>query len=237
MYPVSDRLKNETALVLVSGGQDSITCLYWAVKYFKKVYAISFDYSQKHLKEIKIAEKICKKIGIEHKVIKLNFLKDIVESNLFQGKADVNKMHTLDRDVPSSFVPYRNALFLTVASAWASSLRAKHIVIGVCETDYSGYADCRDVFIKSMQAALNLATDFKELSVTIHTPLMWLTKAEEFKLAEELNCIDIIINDTLTCYNGIENKNYYGKGCGVCPACQKRKKGYDEYLERYKNGK
>jgi 7-cyano-7-deazaguanine synthase len=225
---------NETSLVLVSGGQDSATCLFWALKEFKKVEAISFFYAQKHSKEIEIAESICKKLKINHKKIDISFLKDLVISNLFENKNNINKSHKLNKDVPSSFVPYRNMIFLTLAAAWASTIDVKHIVIGVCETDYSGYADCRDVFIKSLQVSLNLATDFKDKNVIIHTPLMWLSKAEEFRLAENLGCLDIIINDTLTCYNGIEKMNSYGKGCGKCPACKLRKKGFQEYLRLYK---
>ena len=135
----------------------------------------------------------------------------------------------MNKDVPSSFVPYRNVIFLTLASAWASTIAVKHIVIGVCETDYSGYADCRDIFIKSMQVSLNLATDFKDSNVLIHTPLMHLTKKEEFILAEKLGCLETIINETVTCYNASEKINDFGKGCGKCPACLLRKKGYKEF--------
>lgn len=226
--------KNENALVLVSGGQDSITCLFWALNNFKKVSAISFEYGQKHSKELKIAEKICKNLKVERKIVDLSFIKDLVISNLFKGTNDVNEEHELDKNVPSSFVPYRNVLFLTAASAWASSIDTTNLVIGVCETDYSGYADCRDVFIRSMQESLNLAIDFEDKKVVIHTPLMKLSKSEEFKMAEGLGCLDIIIKETMTCYNGVEKMNDYGKGCGNCPACELRKKGYEEYIRKYK---
>lgn len=226
--------KNEEALLLLSGGQDSTTSLFWALNEFKKVHAISFYYAQKHSNEIEIAKTICNKLKINHKIIDVSFLKDIVISNLFENKKKLNKAHMLNKDVPSTFVPYRNMIFLTLSAAWASTIRVKHIVIGVCETDYSGYADCRDVFIKSMQVSLNLATDFKDKNVIIHTPLMWITKAEEFKMAEELGCIDFIINETLTCYNGVEKMNNFGKGCSKCPACKLRKKGYQEYLRLFK---
>ena len=224
---------NEDALVLTSGGQDSTTSLFWAIKNFKKIYAISFNYGQKHSKEIEVAQATCKKLNIDHKMVDISFLKELVISNLFEGTDDVNKKHELNKDVPSSFVPYRNMIFITLASAWASTLDVKHIVTGVCETDYSGYADCRDVFIKSVQTTLNLATDFKDRNVVIHTPLMWLTKAEEFKFAEELGCLDFIINETLTCYNADETMNDFGKGCNDCPACRLRRNGYEEYLRKY----
>ncbi|OHD17082.1 MAG: 7-cyano-7-deazaguanine synthase QueC [Spirochaetes bacterium GWD1_27_9] len=226
---------DEDALVLVSGGQDSVTCLFWALKNFKKVHCITFDYSQKHSKEIEIAQNICKKLGLTQKIVDISFLKDLVISNLFEGQNDVNEKHKLNENIPSSFVPYRNLIFLTLASAWASTINVKNIVAGVCQTDYSGYADCRDVFVKSAQTTLNLATDFKDKNVVIHTPLMWLTKCEEFKMADELGCLDFIINETLTCYNGVEKLNDFGKGCGVCPSCELRKKGFYEYKKKYQN--
>jgi len=230
--------KEEDAVVLMSGGQDSTTSLFWALENFHKVYTVSILYHQKHSKEVEIARRICEKLNIENKVIDLPFLKDLVLSNLFKDTADVNQSHVLNKDIPSSYVPYRNLIFLTMASAWATTIGAKHIVIGVSETDYSGYADCRDVFIKSAQATLNLATDFHNRSnITIHTPLMWLNKADEFKLAEDLECLDVILNETLTCYNGVETMNAFGMGCNECPACAIRKHGYEEFLNKYKAGR
>lgn len=230
---MNSEFKNEDALVLMSGGQDSTTTLFWALKKFKKVYAVTFDYEQKHAREIGIASDICRKLGVEQKVVDISFLKDLVVSNLFKDKGELNESHSLNPEVPASFVPYRNLIFLTLASAWASTLGVRHIATGVCETDYSGYADCRDVFIKSAQVTLNLATDFSDRNVVIHTPLMWLTKAEEFRLAEELDCLDFVLSKTLTCYNGVETKNDFGMGCGQCPACELRQKGYEEYKRKY----
>ena len=225
--------KNEDALVLMSGGQDSTTCLFWAIKNFKKVYAISFYYGQKHSVETEIAELICSENGVSLKKADISFIKDIVISNLFAGEGDVSKGHKLDEEVPASFVPYRNLLFLTVAAGWASTLNIRHLVTGICETDYSGYADCRDIFVKSAQVAINLSTDLSGRSLIIHTPLMFLSKAEEFNLADEMNVFDYIIDKTMTCYNGVREMNYYGMGCGKCPACQLRKKGYDVYMDKY----
>lgn len=217
----------------MSGGQDSTTCLFWALKNFKRVHAICFFYNQKHSGEIEIAKSICEKLDVNLKVVDISFMKELVTSSLFKDGGDLDKGHVLKEEVPSSFVPYRNLIFLTLASAWASTNKVKNIVTGVCETDYSGYADCRDVFIKSAQVTLNLATDFSDENVVIHTPLMWLTKAEEFKMAADLDCLDFIINETLTCYNGVETMNSYGKGCGQCPSCRLRKKGYEEYIAKY----
>jgi 7-cyano-7-deazaguanine synthase len=225
---------NEDCLVLTSGGQDSTTCLYWAKENFGKVHAISFIYGQKHSEEVDAAKTICHEIGMELKVLDISFMAELVRSNLFQGQPDVNQTHQFAEEVPSSFVPYRNMIFLTLASAWASTLGVRHVVTGVCETDSSGYADCRDVFVKSLQASLNLATDFDDKNVVIHTPLMWLTKGETFKMAEELNCLDVILQNTLTCYNGVREMNDFGMGCGECPSCKLRKTGYQEYKEKYR---
>ncbi|HOJ62955.1 MAG TPA: 7-cyano-7-deazaguanine synthase QueC [Spirochaetota bacterium] len=224
--------KNEDALVLMSGGMDSTTTLLWGLKNFKNVYAITFFYNQKHNREIEIATKICKELNVEQKIVDISFLKEIAISNLFTGENDVNKSHPLNENVPASFVPYRNLLFLTIASAWASTLNVRHIATGVCQTDYSGYADCRDIFIKSTQVTLNLATDFKD-EIIIHTPLMYLDKAETFKLAKDLGGLDLVLKRTLSCYNGIEKMNDYGMGCGECPACLLRKKGYEKFQKEY----
>ena len=231
---MEDILKQENALVLVSGGQDSTTCLYWAVKKFNKVFGITFDYGQKHSVETEIAQEICKLNKIQFKKLDISFMKELVVSNLFEGTGSLEEEHELNKDVPASYVPYRNMIFLNLAAAWGSTIGARHLVAGVCETDYSGYADCRDVFVKSLQVALNLATDFKENENIIHTPLMWLTKAEEFRMAEELGCLDVVLEKTLTCYNGVMDMNDYGMGCSECPSCKLRKKGYDEYVKKYR---
>jgi len=230
---MKQKYNSEPCLVLASGGQDSTTCLFWAMENFSSVNAICFSYGQKHSAEVEVSKGICSSLGVDQKVVDISFMADLVRSNLFDGQPDVNEKHELNDKVPASFVPYRNMLFLTLASARACTLGIKHIVTGVCETDYSGYADCRDVFIKSLQASLNLATDFRDRNVVIHTPLMWLTKAETFRMAEELGCLDFIINRTLTCYNGVTRMNDYGMGCGQCPACRLRSAGYLEYRGRY----
>lgn len=225
--------QKEDAVVLMSGGQDSTTSLAWAVRQFHRVFAVTFFYQQKHAKENEAAKEICCMLGVPLKLVDLSFFQDIVISNLFQDRADVNEKHVQNEEVPSSFVPYRNLLFLTVAAGWAGTVGARHLVTGVCEADFSGYADCRDVFIKSAQATLNLATDFKENNIVIHTPLMWLTKAEEFRMAEELGILDLILEKTLTCYNGEETRHSFGKGCADCPACLLRKRGYEEFSAKY----
>ena len=225
--------RHDDALVLMSGGQDSTTCLFWAKQNFANVHAISFFYNQKHSIETKVAEKICVDNKVKLKTVDISFIKDIVISNLFSGGGDVAGGHQLDSSVPSSFVPYRNLLFLTVAAGWASTLNIRHLVTGICETDYSGYADCRDIFVKSAQVAINLSTDLSGRNLVIHTPLMWLTKADEFKMAKDLGVLDYILKETMTCYNGSDKKNYFGMGCGTCPSCILRKNGYDEFIKKY----
>ncbi|MBN1697323.1 MAG: 7-cyano-7-deazaguanine synthase QueC [Spirochaetales bacterium] len=226
--------RNEDALVLLSGGQDSTTSLFWAKKNFRSVSCLSFYYAQKHSAEIDCAKKICSSLSLDLKIADISFIADYVVSGLLDtGRRIGDDAHPFADNVPSSFVPYRNLFFLVLASAWASTLGVRHIVIGVCETDYSGYADCRDIFIKSAQTTLNLATDFKDRNVVIHTPLMWLTKAETFRLAEELGCLDLVITETLTCYNSETAMHPYGRGCGTCPACRLRKKGFEQYVEKY----
>jgi len=226
---VTSPFAGEDAVVLASGWQDSTTCLVWALRNFRKVSAIGYFYRQKHAGELDAARKICGGFGVEFKIVDLSFLQDLVVSNLFQGTGDVGSVHPQSPEVPASFVPYRNLLFLTLASAWAGTLGAKHVVTGVCQTDFSGYADCRDVFVKSAQVTLNLATDFQDNNVVIHTPLMWMTKADEFQLAQELGCLDLILHETLTCYEGMTTMHAWGRGCGSCPACVLRRQGYDRF--------
>jgi 7-cyano-7-deazaguanine synthase len=220
----------EDALVLSSGGQDSTTCLAWALRQFRRTSAIGFRYGQKHSNELDAARSVCESLGVPFKEVDVSFMKDVVVSNLLEGTDGVTGSHPQSKEVPSTFVPYRNLLFLTIAAGWAGTIGARHVVTGVCETDFSGYADCRDVFVKSAQVTLNLATDFREKNVVIHTPLMWLTKAEEFKMAEELGCLDLILEKTLTCYEGVETMRDFGKGCGECPSCLLRKRGWEEYM-------
>jgi 7-cyano-7-deazaguanine synthase len=224
----------DNALVLLSGGQDSTTSLFWARKNFRHVSCITFYYAQKHSSETECAQKICRMLSLDLNMLDISFMKDLVISGLFnKEKRITGAPHPSNNSVPSAFVPYRNLLFLVLASGWAHTLGTRHIVTGVCETDFSGYADCRDVFIKSAQATLNLAIDSKDRHIIIHTPLMWLTKAETFRLAEELGCLDVVINETITCYNGVMDMHPYGRGCNICPACRLRKKGFNEYIKKY----
>jgi 7-cyano-7-deazaguanine synthase len=214
-------MKNEKAVVVFSGGQDSTTCLFWAMKEFGEVEAVTFDYNQRHRTEIQCAEEIASELGIKHHVLDMSLLNQLAPNALTRNDIDVRDGE--GEELPSTFVPGRNLLFLSFAGVLASQVKAKHIVTGVCETDFSGYPDCRDIFIKSMNVTLNLSMD---QNFVIHTPLMWLNKAQTWKMADDLDVFEFVRSRTLTCYNGI-----IADGCGVCPACNLRKKGLEEFLE------
>lgn len=217
-------LKEEKAIVVFSGGQDSTTCLFWAKEQFKEVEAVTFDYGQRHRLEIECAKEIAKEVGVKHHILDMSLLNQLAPNALTRDDIEVEEGK--DGELPSTFVPGRNLLFLSFAGVLASQVGAKHIVTGICETDFSGYPDCRDVFIKSLNVTMNLAMDD---TFVIHTPLMWLTKAQTWELADQLGVLDFVRNNTLTCYNGI-----IADGCGECPACKLRKRGLDEYLRSRK---
>jgi 7-cyano-7-deazaguanine synthase len=214
-------MKNEKAVVVFSGGQDSTTCLFWAKEQFAEVEAVTFDYNQRHRTEIECAQAITKELGIKHHILDMSLLNQLAPNALTREEIEVKDGE--DGELPTTFVPGRNLLFMSFAGVLASQVKAKHIVTGVCETDFSGYPDCRDIFIKSLNVTLNLSMD---QSFVIHTPLMWLNKAETWKLADDLGAFEFVRKKTLTCYNGI-----IADGCGVCPACKLRKKGLDDYLK------
>ncbi|MGM9986156.1 MAG: 7-cyano-7-deazaguanine synthase QueC [Bacillaceae bacterium] len=212
-------MKGEKAIVVFSGGQDSTTCLFWAKEHFKEVECVTFDYGQRHRQEIDVASSICQELEIGHRILDLQLLNQLAPSAL--TRSDV-AIETKTGELPTTFVDGRNHLFLSFVAVLAKNKGIRHLVIGVCETDYSGYPDCRDSFIKSLNVTLNLAMDY---AFVIHTPLMWLTKAETWKLADELGAFTYIREKTLTCYNGI-----VGDGCGECPACVLRQRGLMEYV-------
>lgn len=213
------KMKEEKAVVVFSGGQDSTTCLFWAKKQFGEVEAVTFDYGQRHRREIDVAQTIAAELGVRHTVLDLSLLGQLAPNALTRRDIAIEQKKG---ELPTTFVDGRNLLFLSFAAVFAKQRGARHIVTGVCETDFSGYPDCRDVFIKSLNVTLNLAMDYE---FVIHTPLMWLTKAETWKLADELGAFEFIRTKTLTCYNGI-----IADGCGECPACVLRKRGLDDYL-------
>ncbi|RKJ48999.1 7-cyano-7-deazaguanine synthase QueC [Butyricicoccus sp. 1XD8-22] len=213
-------MKQGKAIVVFSGGQDSTTCLFWAMERFSQVEAVTFDYGQRHRLEIECATQIAKELGVKHHILDMSLLNQLAPNALTRN--DIEIVDGKDGELPSTFVPGRNLLFLSFAGILAKQVGAKHIVTGVCETDFSGYPDCRDIFIKSLNVTLNLSMDD---SFVIETPLMWLNKAETWELADELGALEFVRERTLTCYNGI-----IADGCGECPACKLRKNGLEEYL-------
>ncbi|ANS90425.1 7-cyano-7-deazaguanine synthase QueC [Staphylococcus pseudintermedius] len=215
---MSEVLNNEKALVVFSGGQDSTTCLFYAKKHFKEVELVTFEYGQRHAKEIEVAKEIAEDQGLKHHVLDMALLSQLTPNALTSHDMTIDSHN----DVPNTFVPARNLLFLSFAGALAYQIGAKHLITGVCETDFSGYPDCRDSFIKSMNVTLNLAMD---RDFVIHTPLMWLNKKETWALSDDLGVLDYVRDRTLTCYNGI-----IAEGCGECPACQLRQRGLNQYL-------
>lgn len=212
---------NENALVLFSGGQDSTTCLFWAIKQFKTVTALCFTYGQRHSQEVENARRIAEQANVPFEVMDATIISHLSPNSLTDDKIEMDQEQPTD-SFPNTFVPGRNMLFVSFAASMAFSRNIRHIVTGVSEADYSGYPDCRDTFIHSLNTTINLAMDKHFL---IHTPLMWRNKAEVWKLADDLGVFDLVRNETLTCYNGI-----IAEGCGHCPACTLRKKGLQEYL-------
>jgi 7-cyano-7-deazaguanine synthase len=213
-------MKNEKAIVVFSGGQDSTTCLFWAMQQFGEVEAVTFNYNQRHKLELDVAADICKELNIPHYILDMSLLNQLAPNAL--TRSDIDITHE-EGELPSTFVDGRNLLFLSFAAVLAKQKGAKHIITGVCETDFSGYPDCRDIFVKSLNVTLNLSMDYP---FVIHTPLMWIDKADTWKLADDLNAFEFVKNKTLTCYNGI-----ISDGCGECPACELRRAGLDRYLQ------
>ena len=214
-------MQHDTALVVFSGGQDSTTCLFWAKRQFKRVVALSFVYGQKHQLEVELAEKIAQKADVECYIKDVSFIGSLGHNALCDTSMTMDQVKPADT-VPNTFVPGRNLFFLSIAAVFARELGIHHLVTGVSQTDFSGYPDCRDAFIKSLNVTLNLAMDDE---FVIHTPLMWIDKAETWALADELGVLDLVRHETLTCYNGIP-----GDGCGHCPACTLRRVGYEKYI-------
>lgn len=218
-------MNNKKALVVFSGGQDSTTCLFWAIKKFGEVVAVTFDYGQRHALEIECAKKIAAEFGIEHHVLDMGLLNQLAPNAL--TRSDIKIEYGKDGAPPSTFVEGRNHLFFSFAAVMAKVRGINHIVVGVSQTDFSGYPDCRDSFIKSLNVTLNLAMDYQ---FVIHTPLMWIDKEQTWELADKLGKLDYIRENTLTCYNGV-----MGDGCGECPSCKLRKAGLDAYLQKKEN--
>lgn len=216
------------AVVIFSGGQDSTTCLAWSKNRAQETYALSFIYGQKHNVEIQQAKKIAEAMAVPLRVVDISFYAQMVNSALF-GEGDVNSSHQDQSDLPASFVPNRNALFILLSHSFAQTQKADTIITGVCQTDYSGYPDCRQDFITSLESSLNLGSN---QNIKIVTPLMSLTKAETFQLAQEEGVLDLVLKESHTCYNASAVMNDWGRGCNKCAACHLRAKGYYEFINQ-----
>ena len=225
-----------SALVLFSGGQDSTVCLAWALERFQRVETVGFDYGQRHRAELKARPLILDKLrfcfpdwaprlGQDH-LLPLDTLKAIGGSAL----TDDVKIAMGENGLPTTFVPGRNVMFLTVAAALGYRRGIADLVGGMCETDFSGYPDCRDETVQATAKALSLGL---ARDIHVHTPLMWIDKAATWKLAEELGgnrLVELIVEETVTCYEGDRrNRHDWGYGCGKCPACDLRAVGYTRY--------
>jgi 7-cyano-7-deazaguanine synthase len=211
------------ALVIFSGGQDSTTCLALAQREHGKenVECITFSYGQRHALEVEVAQKIAKEMGVtQHRIVNIDGYAQLTQSALLNPEIAIQKLGE-GSGLPNTVVDGRNMMFLLMAAIVAKQRGIHDLYTGVCETDSSGYPDCRDAFIKSCNATLNLAMEYE---FRIHTPLLWLNKAQTWALADELGILNYIEENTLTCYNGI-----VGKGCGTCPACVLRARGLDAY--------
>jgi 7-cyano-7-deazaguanine synthase len=225
-----------TALVLFSGGQDSTVCLAWALQRFEAVETIGFAYDQRHAIELEVRPRIREQMRTldptwrrrlkDDHVVRIDALAAISETALTRDVA----IEIADNGLPTTFVPGRNLVFLSFAGALAYRRGIRHLVAGMCETDFSGYPDCRDDTIKAMQVALGLGMDRR---FVIHTPLMWIDKAATFDLAQELGgepFIELLVEETHTCYLGDRSRRHdWGYGCGDCPACRLRAEGFAKW--------
>lgn len=213
-----------SAVVLFSGGQDSTTCLFWAKERYAKVYALCFRYGQKHATEIEAAGKIAKMAGIKFHILDASFISSLSSCNALVNSSIVMDESKPEQGPPNTFVPGRNMFFIGMAAVFAFHHDADVIVTGVSQTDFSGYPDCREPFILSMNETLNEAMDRQ---FRIETPLMYLDKAQTWALADSLGVFDLVRTETVTCYNGVK-----GSGCGHCPACLLRNRGLKKYLKQ-----
>jgi 7-cyano-7-deazaguanine synthase len=213
-------------LIIFSGGQDSTTLLVDALNTYKEVQVITFKYGQKHSIEIDRAIEIANHFKVKQTIIDLELMKDITSNALMN--ADIEIKYEEGEYIPNTFVDGRNAIFILLAAIYAKSQDIRDILVGVCETDFSGYPDCRHVFVKSMNVTLNLAMDY---NFNVIAPLMYLTKKETWALADKLGYLEYIRDNTHTCYEGTVG------GCSTCPSCILRDKGYKEYMDEVEEEK
>lgn len=214
---------SKKAVVVFSGGQDSTTCLIQALHLYDEVHCITFDYGQRYRAEIDVARHLAQTLGVTaHKVLDATLFNELAISSLTRDNIPVPAADSSNGALPSTFVPGRNILFLSLAAIYAYQIQAHTVITGVCEADFSGYPDCRDAFVKALNTAVALGMDYP---LKIETPLMWLSKAQTWALADAYKQLNLIRYQTVTCYKGI-----LGSGCGGCDACHLRARGMEEYL-------
>lgn len=213
---------NNNALVLLSGGQDSSTCLFWSIQNFENVRAVGFNYGQRHHRELEAASQIAQSAQIPFQIFSIDTLANVSKNALTNSEIEIEFSKVKDMP-PNTLVEGRNLLFLTYAAVYAKQLKTDNLVMGVGQTDYSGYPDCRYEFIQAANNTINLALDHEFI---VHTPLMWKNKMQIWEMADKLGIFDLVCEYTVTCYNGLP-----GKGCGSCPSCILRNKGLEEYLK------
>ncbi|MEM9965304.1 MAG: 7-cyano-7-deazaguanine synthase QueC [Asticcacaulis sp.] len=231
---------DRSALVLFSGGQDSTTCLAWALAHFDRVETVGFDYGQRHNVEMQVRLKVLERLREVHEPARLRLGDDhVVDLKGFGAVAESSltrdqEMKMSERGLPNSFVPGRNLVFFVYAAAVADRRAIDHLVGGMCETDFSGYPDCRKDTLEAMENVLRLGI---ERPYVIDTPLMYLTKAETWEMTHELGgeaLVDLMLEETHTCYMGVRDKRHdWGYGCGTCPACELRAKGFTQWRDKH----
>lgn len=223
--------------VLLSGGQDSATCLFWARERFRDLVAVSFDYGQRHRVELDLARDLAVRADVDDYVVMpvealgaMGFASLTNEDIRNDGKGQVRNHYAEEHGLPPSFVPGRNVVFFALAAAWGAAAHGSHsIVTGVCGQDRAGYPDCRAEFVRAQEKALGLALDIPDFE--IHAPLLERTKAQTWRMADDLGVRDLIVEHTNTCYEGNrELRHVWGYGCGECGACQERRRGWNEYM-------
>ena len=214
-------MDNNAALILFSGGQDSTVCLFWALKQFARVETVCFRYGQRHESEIDAAQAIAAQARVPFRIIDASLIAGLSNNSLTDKSVAMDHERTGEAP-PNTFVPGRNLLFISMAAVIARERNIANLVTGVSQADYSGYPGCRDAFIRSLNATLNLSMDEH---FVIHTPLMWLDKSAVWQLADKLGIFELVKTQTVTCYNGIP-----GNGCGECPSCKLRNHGLQQFL-------
>ncbi|MGE9985141.1 7-cyano-7-deazaguanine synthase QueC [Desulfovibrio sp. SGI.169] len=238
-------LGQEQALVIFSGGQDSATCLAWALSRFRRVLTLGFDYGQRHSVELSCRQRLraglaglsplwASRLGPDA-LLDVDIFRQLADSAL---TSDAPIAANGPGGLPTTFVPGRNLLFILHAAVWAYARDIRHLALGVCQSDFSGYPDCRDDSIKAMQVALNLGMNGRFI---LHTPLMWLNKSDAWEMAENLGgaaLVELILEESHTCYAGERGQRHeWGYGCGVCPACRLRAAGYATYRKKRQTGR